>query len=28
MDEGTRDNRAPKADIGRFAPVGSTKYLR
>jgi prepilin-type N-terminal cleavage/methylation domain-containing protein/prepilin-type processing-associated H-X9-DG protein len=28
MDESTRDNRAPKANIGRFAPVGSKKYLQ
>jgi prepilin-type N-terminal cleavage/methylation domain-containing protein/prepilin-type processing-associated H-X9-DG protein len=28
MDPSTRDNNAPKADIGRFAPKGSTKYLR
>ena len=28
MDESTRDRRAPKANVGRFAPVGSTKYLR
>lgn len=27
MDESTRDNLAPKANVGRFAPVGSTKYL-
>jgi hypothetical protein len=27
MDESTRDMNAPKADIGRFAPRGSTKYL-
>jgi len=28
MDESTRDNRAPEANVGRFAPVGSDKYLR
>jgi prepilin-type N-terminal cleavage/methylation domain-containing protein len=28
MDESTRDRRAPKANVGRFAPIGSTKYLR
>jgi len=28
MEESTRDNRDPDADIGRFAPVGSTEYLR
>ena len=27
MDEATRDKRAPKADIGRFAPKGNKKYL-
>ena len=27
MDESTRDKRAPKANVGRFAPVGSTQYL-
>jgi len=27
MDKTTLDPRAPKAKIGRFAPVGSTKYL-
>ena len=27
MDETTRDQRAPSADVGRFAPIGSTKYL-
>ncbi len=27
MDESTRDARAPKANVGRFAPVGSKKYL-
>jgi len=28
MDETTRDNRLPTANIGRFAPIGSTNYLR
>jgi prepilin-type N-terminal cleavage/methylation domain-containing protein/prepilin-type processing-associated H-X9-DG protein len=28
MDPSTRDNRAPKANIGRFAPIGSFRYLR
>jgi prepilin-type N-terminal cleavage/methylation domain-containing protein len=28
MDESTRDGRAPKANVGRFAPVGSKKYLQ
>lgn len=28
MDESTRDSRAPEANVGRFAPVGSLKYLR
>lgn len=28
IDESTRDKRAPKAAVGRFAPVGSTRYLR
>lgn len=27
IDESTRDKRAPKANIGRFAPKRSTKYL-
>lgn len=27
LDESTRDNRMPKANIGRFAPAGSKKYL-
>ncbi len=27
MDKTTRDPRAPQANIGRFAPKGSTKYL-
>jgi len=27
MDESTRDQRAPQANIGRFAPVGDNKYL-
>ncbi len=27
MDESTRDQRAPRANIGRFAPVGSRLYL-
>jgi type II secretory pathway pseudopilin PulG len=28
MDESTLDRRAPNAQVGRFAPKGSTKYLR
>lgn len=28
MDETTRDNRDPDANVGRFAPIGSEKYLR
>lgn len=28
MDESTRDPRAPEANVGRFAPAGSLKYLR
>ena len=28
MDESTRDPRMPKANVGRFAPVGDTTYLR
>lgn len=28
MDESTRDNRMPRANVGRFAPVGDTKFLR
>lgn len=28
IDESTRDLRDPKANVGRFAPLGSTKYLR
>lgn len=28
MDESTRDKRLPKANVGRFAPVGSTAYLQ
>jgi prepilin-type N-terminal cleavage/methylation domain-containing protein/prepilin-type processing-associated H-X9-DG protein len=28
MSPGTRDNRLPSANIGRFAPVGSTQYLQ
>ncbi|MCX7869870.1 MAG: hypothetical protein N2322_07960 [Terrimicrobiaceae bacterium] len=28
MDEGTRDMRAPRANVGRFAPVGSRQWLR
>lgn len=28
MDETTRDLRLPKANVGRFAPAGSTNYLR
>lgn len=27
IDESTRDRRAPQANIGRFAPVGSTRFL-
>jgi prepilin-type N-terminal cleavage/methylation domain-containing protein len=27
MDESTRDQRAPQANVGRFAPVGSRRYL-
>ncbi len=27
MDESTRDTRYPKANVGRFAPSGSTEYL-
>lgn len=27
MDESTRDARDPEADVGRFAPKGSSKYL-
>lgn len=27
MDESTRDPRMPKANVGRFAPVGSKRYL-
>jgi hypothetical protein len=27
MDESTRDRRAPQANIGRFAPVGSRLFL-
>lgn len=27
MEESTRDDRMPEANIGRFAPVGSLKYL-
>ncbi len=27
IDESTRDPRAPQANVGRFAPVGSSKYL-
>ncbi|HEY5793293.1 MAG TPA: hypothetical protein VIS74_08340, partial [Chthoniobacterales bacterium] len=27
IDETTRDSRAPKASIGRFAPRGDKKYL-
>ena len=28
MDESTRDKRMPKANVGRFAPVGDTTYLK
>lgn len=28
MEPSTRDTRAPQADVGRFAPVGSSKCLR
>jgi hypothetical protein len=28
MDESTRDSRMPEAGVGRFAPVGSFKYLK
>ncbi|MDX2079575.1 MAG: type II secretion system protein [Terrimicrobiaceae bacterium] len=28
MDESTRDRRMPRANVGRFAPVGDTRYLR
>jgi prepilin-type N-terminal cleavage/methylation domain-containing protein len=28
MDESTRDTRMPKANVGRFAPVGDTTYLK
>jgi prepilin-type N-terminal cleavage/methylation domain-containing protein len=28
MDESTRDMRMPKANVGRFAPVGDTTYLK
>ena len=28
MDESTRDPRMPKANVGRFAPVGNTTYLQ
>lgn len=28
MDESTRDNRMPEANIGRFAPSGSFEYLK
>jgi prepilin-type N-terminal cleavage/methylation domain-containing protein len=27
MDESTRDNRMPKANVGRFAPINDKKYL-
>ncbi len=27
MDDSTRDKRYPEANVGRFAPVGSTEYL-
>lgn len=27
MDETTRDLRMPEADVGRFAPIGDTRYL-
>ena len=28
MDEATRDPRMPKANVGRFAPIGDTTYLK
>lgn len=28
IDESTRDKRAPEANVGRFAPAGSFRYLR
>ncbi len=28
IDESTRDSRLPKANVGRFAPVGSTAWLK
>jgi len=28
MDESTRDKRMPRANVGRFAPVGDTRYLQ
>jgi hypothetical protein len=28
MDPSTRDAKAPEANVGRFAPVGSNKHLR
>ena len=28
MDESTRDSRMPNANVGRFAPVGDTTYLK
>lgn len=28
MDESTRDQRMPKANVGRFAPAGDTTYLK
>lgn len=28
IDESTRDRRLPKANVGRFAPVGDTTYLK
>jgi hypothetical protein len=28
MDETTRDARMPSANVGRFAPVGSTRHLK
>jgi hypothetical protein len=28
MDPSTRDSKAPEADVGRFAPKGSKKFLR
>ncbi|MEI6073420.1 MAG: type II secretion system protein [Verrucomicrobiae bacterium] len=28
MEESTRDKRMPKANVGRFAPVGNTAYLK